>query len=158
MFVYYFVHLPHPREEVEGALLDGLEGLPALADLAYRKGEELCTRIGLRRGALAKEVKLDVGAPRRGEGETTLPLTWEATGPSSLFPRMEADLVVAAMGSGLTQLALRGSYEPPLGRLGRALDRALLHRVAEASVKAFIDRLAEGVEARVGLPAEQEGR
>ncbi len=156
MFVYYFVHLPHPREEVERALLDAVEGLPALADVAYRKGEELRARIGVGRGPLAKSVRLHVGAPHRGEAETAVPLTWEATGPSGLFPRMEADLVVAGLGADLTQLALRGSYQPPLAGLGRAIDRALVHRVAEASVKRLVDTLAEAVEASIGLLTERE--
>lgn len=149
MFVYYFVQLTRSREEVDRALLDGLDGLAALADVAYRRGEELRARIGLGRGPLAKEVRLDVRNPRRTEAETTVPMTWEATGPSGLFPSMEADLVVAGLGPDLTQLALRGSYRPPLGAVGQALNRAMLHRVAEASVKAFVDRLAEAVEARI---------
>lgn len=59
---------------------------------------------------------------------------------------MDADLLLAPLGTQLTQLALRGSYRPPLGALGRAADRALLHRIAEASVKGFVDRIARALE------------
>ena len=53
--------------------------------------------------------------------------------------------IVATVGPELSQIAMRGTYSPPLGPLGRALDRAVLHRVAEASVKGFVDRVAQSV-------------
>jgi hypothetical protein len=40
-------------------------------------------------------------------------------------------------------------YRPPLGAFGQALDRAMLHRVAEATIKDFLDRVGERVGARV---------
>jgi hypothetical protein len=33
--------------------------------------------------------------------------------------------------------------------MGKALDRVLLHRVAEATIKDFLDRVDEGIGARV---------
>jgi len=54
---------------------------------------------------------------------------------------MSADLEIAPLDAELTQLTLRGRYEPPLGAVGRRLDRLLMHRVAEASVRAFLGRL-----------------
>jgi hypothetical protein len=35
-----------------------------------------------------------------------------------------------------------------MGVIGRALDRALLHRVAEATIKDFLDRVGERIGAR----------
>jgi hypothetical protein len=54
---------------------------------------------------------------------------------------MEAELTVAAMADSLTQVVFQGNYQPPLGSVGRMLDRALLSRFAEASVKDFVDRV-----------------
>jgi hypothetical protein len=34
---------------------------------------------------------------------------------------------------------------PPLGAVGQAVDRVLLHRVAEATVKDFLDRLGQAI-------------
>ena len=65
--------------------------------------------------------------------------------------KQEADLEVAALGPDRTQLSISGRYRTPLGLLGRAMDRALLHRVAEATVKDFLDRAGEalrGIHAR----------
>lgn len=150
--MYYFVVLaPGPFEHVDRALREVLEGngLHGAAQVGYRKGEELRTRLGLGNGPVAKTVRLEVGSPIRGEDEITIPLTWEATGAPDLFPRMEADLVLSALGPDLTHLAFRGSYRPPLGRVGRALDRALLHRLAETSVKGFVDGLAGSLSGRI---------
>jgi hypothetical protein len=41
-------------------------------------------------------------------------------------------------------------YRPPLGMIGRALDKALMHRVAEATVKDFLDRVGERLALRSG--------
>jgi len=143
MFVYYFVHVEAPFRTVEPSTLAMVGGLDDFAQQAYRDGEEIRARMGIggEPPLLAKVVRIIAGRPLRGDHETALPLTWEATGTPELFPKMEADLVIAALGPQLTQLSLRGNYRPPLGQIGRVLDRALLHRLAEASVKRFVDRI-----------------
>jgi hypothetical protein len=66
---------------------------------------------------------------------------------------LEGELELASLGAHLTQLSLNGRYQPPLGLVGRTIDKALLSRVAEATIKDFIDRLAAAIEpaARLGL-------
>lgn len=149
MFIYYFVHLNRPFEEVRVQLLDVLGGLDGMAAAAYRDGEEIRARIGVggEPPLFAKTVRMEVGEPVGEEETMLLPILWEATGRPGLFPRMEAEVVLAALGPGLTQLSLRGSYRPPLGPIGRVFNRALLHRVAEASVKGFVDQVARAIEA-----------
>ena len=146
MFVYYYVHIEEPFVEVEPAMLRMLPGLRGWAEHAYREGERLRTKIGTSKGTIAKTIELEIGDPVRSASQTWMPLRWEATGMPSLFPKMEGDIVVASVGPDLTQIAFRGSYRAPLGPLGRALDRVALHRLAEASVKAFIDRLADAID------------
>jgi hypothetical protein len=71
-----------------------------------------------------------------------LALRWEATGPGGgLFPVLDADLKLAPDGEG-TVLTMAGSYRPPLGSLGEALDRAILRRVAAATIRSFVARVA----------------
>ena len=78
-----------------------------------------------------------------------LALRWEATGPGGgLFPVLDADLRLAPDGDG-SVLTLAGAYRPPLGPLGQALDRALLHRVAVATVQSFLARVAAQLTGRV---------
>jgi hypothetical protein len=147
MFVYYFVHVNRPFNEVEPSLVAQLNNLGSFANAAYREGEDLRDKIGVNRDhpVVAKTVQLVAGTPLRGEQQTTIPFAWEATGTPGLFPKLDADLIVATIGPDLCQIAIRGTYAPPLGPLGRALDRAVLHRVAEASVKGFVDRVARSV-------------
>lgn len=156
MFVYYFVYVDRPFRKVERELLDRFEELGAWASEAYRDGEDIRARMAVgKTPLLAKEVSLHVGEPIRAHAHTTLPLMWDATGSPGLFPRMLADLIVAPLGSSRAQLTFRGSYEPPLGPVGEVLDRALLHRVAEASVKAFMDRIASALSQADGPTAPE---
>ena len=46
----------------------------------------------------------------------------------------------------ITRLTVSGMYEPPLGRVGKELDDALMHRVAEATVKELAEAIAERIE------------
>jgi hypothetical protein len=61
---------------------------------------------------------------------------------------MNADLVLQPIGHTDVQVVFRGSYDPPFGGIGRLLDRALMHRLAEASVKSFVDQLCSAVNER----------
>ncbi len=49
------------------------------------------------------------------------------------------------MGDEATRLALAGSYRPPLGRLGGGLDRAVMHRVAAATMRSLLQGAAEAL-------------
>jgi hypothetical protein len=73
-------------------------------------------------------------------------LRWEATGPGTgLFPAMDADLTLLPHGQDRTLLTLAGAYRPPLGAVGAALDRAVLHRVAMTTVQRFVTRIGTAV-------------
>lgn len=45
-------------------------------------------------------------------------------------------------------------YVPPLGAVGRAMDRAVLFRIAEATLKDFLDRVRDSLisDVREGHP------
>jgi len=71
-----------------------------------------------------------------------LALRWEAAGiGDALFPVLDADLTLVRAGEG-TVLAVAGVYRPPLGPLGEVLDRAILHRVAAATIRSFLAQVA----------------
>lgn len=156
MFVYYYVHVFGSFEEVVQALNDRPNEMTAWATLAYEGGEELRARIHPGPGVPTREVEVIVGRVARRRGAVHIPISWKASGSSFLFPTLDADLLVEAVGAGLTQVTIRGSYQTPLGPLGRLLDRALLHRVAEACVKNFMDRLGIAVSATVARDTGNE--
>jgi hypothetical protein len=68
-------------------------------------------------------------------------LGWEAARARAFFPLMSARLSAWPITSTETQLEIEGDCEPPFGALGNALNAAVGHRVAEASV----DRLLQDV-------------
>jgi hypothetical protein len=145
MFVQYYGVVDRPFAEVSEDLIAMGNGLSVTANVAYRHGEELLARLS-GPGAVAKTVVLELGEPVRAGDSTTVPLSWWATGTPGLFPTMDADLTAAALGPDLTQITFRGSYKPPLGIVGQVLDRTLLHRLAESSVKDFVDRVISELE------------
>ncbi len=156
VFIYYFAQLHQPFETADARVDRMLGDFDAWAGAAYRHGEELRARVGVggKHSLIAKTVSLDVGRPVRTPNQTTIPLAWRATGPAVLFPEMNADLTVARLGPDMTQLGFSGSYDPPLGLVGQKMDEALLHRIAEASVKSFVDRITTAVEDDQRVPAD----
>lgn len=151
MFLRYFIQLPLPAQQVEQALLAApAKWLPNLADRAGTRGEELLAEVGIGIGpagrGLRKRVQVALGPVVRQPSRTTLAMTWVPTGAGAVFPVLEAELEVGALGAGRTQLALNASYRPPLGTVGHAIDRALLHRVAEATVKDFLDQTGQAIQ------------
>lgn len=94
-------------------------------------------------------MEIGLGEPYRRASRTLLPMTWREGEPERLFPQLDADLEVAALGPRRTQVSINARYRPPIGMLGRAVDRAMLHCVAEATIKDFLDRVGERVCPRV---------
>ena len=96
---------------------------------------------------LAKTVEIELGPVRHHGDITLLAFSWRATGAATLFPVLDADLEVSPLGEGRSELALRGRYEPPGGLVGRSLDQLLLHRLADATLRAFLTYLAAALTA-----------
>lgn len=144
MLVYDFILVSLPVAQVRQRLLHAVTGLwQQAAVAAYDEGEELLSRVGPYGPlpGLSKAVSMHVGDFRdRGEG-FVMTLQWQATGPSELFPVMQADLEITPLGVQQSQLRLSGSYDPPMGAFGRRLDRMLLHQIAEATVRALLKQL-----------------
>jgi hypothetical protein len=152
MFVRYYLELPIAFDDVEASVLETPgTWVPGMLEAAEDRGERLLAEVGFAVDArrIDKEVEISLGQPYRLSRKALLPMSWRATGPERLFPQLDADLEIAPLGPQRTQLSISARYRPPLGTLGRALDRAMLHRVAEATIKDFLDRVGERVHARV---------
>jgi len=143
VFARYFVELPIEAEAVErGLMSDPAAWVPALARSASEHGQRLLAEVGFGRSQrVTRRVEVSFGEPVRIPTKTILPMSWASVGTPRLFPALEADLEVAALGRSGSQLSISARYAPPFGALGRAIDRALLHRVAEATLKDFLDRV-----------------
>lgn len=153
MLIHDYTYIDAPASAVRARLLDGSRAwIDSLATRAAARGDAIRVRLGPcgARGPVRKQIAVQIGDPvARGEA-TVIPLTWHATPGAALFPVFSGDIEIAAIGGDETQLSIWGYYDPPLGVVGEALDRFGLHRVAEASVRAFVLELAENIGDRGG--------
>jgi hypothetical protein len=69
-------------------------------------------------------------------------LAWSSPRRPNWFPTMTAVLTIYPLSPTETQLDFDGSYVPPLGLFGAAVDAVALHRFADAAVAGFIRELA----------------
>ena len=148
MFVRYFVEVPLAAAQVERAMRHPPPGwLSAMAGAAQQRGDELLTEVGVGPlgPRLGRWVAIRLGTPVRFPSMVSLPLTWEPLGLEGLLPRLDANIELGSLGGDRTQLAISANFRPPLGVVGRAADQVLLHRVAEATLKDFLDRLGQAI-------------
>lgn len=115
----------------QGAYGDGLTGLAQVGPLGVAPG-------------MSKLVEVHfLKVVNRGES-AVLALRWEATGPGGrLIPALDADICLTPAGVRSTRLSLAGVYRPPLAALGAGLDKAIVHRVADATVRSLLARVAD---------------
>jgi hypothetical protein len=151
MFLRYFLELDAPVDVVERALLRAPESwIPGLATGASSQVQRLLVEVGFGEAHRAEKlVILEIGEPIHVASKVILPLRWKPAGESGLLPTLDADIELAPLGPAKSQLAMMARYTPPFGLLGEMADRALLHRVAEATIKDFVERIAEGLRPRL---------
>ncbi len=132
---------------VAARLRAGSSWLVPHLEAAWAEGEEILLRVGPGGPAwFGKTVAVHLGTPEGADEALVIPITWEATGPSGLFPRLEGKLRLSALDPERSEVGLSGRYRPPLGRAGQALDEALLTHVASATVRSLLRRVARALE------------
>ena len=156
MFIEDFIDVDRQFPEAWARLMTGAAGwMASCAERAEEAGADIVLRIGPS-GALSparRRVRVHVGPPRqRGDG-LAVSIEWKTIRLRGLFPTLEGDLEVSPLGGDRCRLTLSGQYSPPLGPIGASLDRRVLHRVAESTVRMFLSGLAERLaECGVGSP------
>jgi hypothetical protein len=117
--------LAHASREAwgEGLANVGLDGpIPGSSELIHVQFRELVQRGGV----------------------AVLTLRWQAEDAAGdLFPALDADLTLAPHGESSTLLGLDGVYRLPAGIRQAVPDSTLLNRVATATARALLNRLAE---------------
>jgi hypothetical protein len=153
-----FDYVNQPYDRVHEAMLADPLGLfrdatRAAASRARSVAAELRVNIG---GIdVATEIAISAGKieeTKRGGPVTRIPLEWEAAKRPRLFPFMTAVLTIYPLTSTETQLDFAGRYQPPLGPLGKALNAAVGHRIAEASIHRFVTDVAQHLRSILGTP------
>ena len=143
MFICATLELPVPVasavERLDAAL--SRHRLDEMSDDAYAAGLVVLTRVGPfgEVAGLSKKVRLELLPRRQVDDGVRLPLRWVATGATGqLFPALDADLDLLAVGEQQCALSINAVYDPPLGAFGAGIDRILLHRAARATMRAFL--------------------
>jgi hypothetical protein len=136
--------------------LAGSGFLLSTSEDAYDVGTAGLARVGI--PGLSKLVRVQARDLAPTDGSVGLAIRWEATGPGGgLFPVMDADIRLVRAGERACVLTMSGVYRPPLGGLGQALDRAILHRVAAATIRDFVARVAAKITDHSGGHAAFQG-
>jgi|MudIll2142460700_1097286.scaffolds.fasta_scaffold03446_2 hypothetical protein len=146
--VYDYVNQPFAR--VAEALSRDTKGIIQRATtIASERAKDLGGKLHAHVGPIdvTAEISIELGpmddTPMpSGREALRIPIAWHAIRSQKAFPAMQAEVTIYPLTSTETQLELAGTYEPPLGALGRAIDSALLHRIAEASVLQFVQEIA----------------
>ena len=128
----------------------GLPGGMTLGTASHAAWAEGIARIGPAGPlpGLSRLVRVRVTEPVQRGTVTQLALRWEALGASErLFPVLDADITLLPDGDDGTLIGLQGVYRPPAGPAGEILDRIILHRIAAATIRSFLRRIAAALEA-----------
>jgi hypothetical protein len=156
-----YEYVNRPYEAVRGLLQRShLEFLGRATTSAAARSNELGSSLKIALGGIELGVKVTIHVHSVQEGEgvagmspvTRLAIGWEASHAPSLFPLLSGQLSAWPLTSSETQIELEGHYTPPLGAFGIAVDSAVGHRIAEASVRRFVEDLVEHI--REALPAK----
>jgi hypothetical protein len=109
---------------------------------------------------IGAEIAIDVGRIEddRSHHVLVIDLGWRAVHHPEAFPTMTATLRVFPLTPTETQLALEGSYVPPLGVVGAVLDAAVGHRFAEAAVAQFLRQVGGWLRENLVEPAAAPAR
>lgn len=127
----------------------GLLGGTTLSTASHAAWSEGIARVGPAGPlpGLSKLVHVRVTDPVQREAVTVLTLRWEAIGAGErLLPVLDADITLISDGKDATLIGLQGVYRPPAGSAGETLDRLILHRIAAATIRSFLSRIAAALE------------
>jgi hypothetical protein len=147
-----FDYVNYPYERVRAALSgDALSVFRSATAAASSRARSVASALKVTVAGLEVAKQIDIAVheieeqpPRTTAAPVTrLRIEWEAASAPGLFPLMKADLLVYPLTATETQLDFSGRYEPPLGWLGTAVNAAIGHRIAEASVHRFVSDVAE---------------
>jgi hypothetical protein len=146
-----FDYVNHPYDGVREALLAHADEIFRNATLeAASRAHDVAAGLRVNIAGLEIGAEIEIAVTEINEEQGALPserrtqlrVEWEAAKNPRLFPEMKGTLAVYPLTSKETQLDFAGTYEPPLGPLGSAIDAAVGHRIAESSIHRFVTDVA----------------
>ena len=142
MFLYYFSHISRPMHDVMACLSGNPERwLPGDLAAACEDAAAMTAPSNRLSPGASGPIEVAVGPVGGRPGTAVCPIRVEALTAGMPFAHLDADLELSEIGAGRTQLTLRGSYQAPMAPF-LDFDPGLLHRLAEAAMKSFVERVA----------------
>lgn len=150
LYAYEYAKVPYD-DAIELLADDASRVLQDATEAGTARADEVVSTLRVPLGGfeVGRDVRITVGEFEPAEVlRGVLPLSWRADRGAGLFPAVEAVLELSALSIDppLTQVTLIGSYTPPLGALGDVGDAMMGHRVAEATVRRFVDDVTTRLE------------
>lgn len=155
MFVAHETRLPLSYELARARLASLIQGglLVSVCEDVYGEGMTALLRVGLPGLGISRLVRVQFRDLVTHGESAVLAFRWEAVGSAGgLFPALDADLTLRPLAAERSLLRIDGAYRPPLGSLGAAMDRAILNRVATATIRDLVLRMAAGIEQKMPAP------
>jgi hypothetical protein len=159
-------YVNQPFERVRDVMRENAQDIVRVAtSRASQREQSIAAQLRVRVGVLeiATDVSVELGKPEDttsspfGYEVVVFPLSWNATSRPSLFPHMKGKLLVYPLSRSETQLEFEGTYDPPFGLLGEAIDALAGKRIAEASVLTFVQDIAAHLRKQLAAPLASNG-
>jgi hypothetical protein len=143
-------YVNHPYDHVSDALRqNALSVFQSATKAAASRAQSVAAELHIDLGGVGvkTDITISVKSIEEATDATSSPVTrlvleWEAATMPRLFPLMKGELAIYPLTSTETQLDFLGTYEPPFGALGMAVNAVAGHRIAEVSVHRFIGDVA----------------
>jgi len=148
--VRFYDYVNHPYEQVRDVLSkDAVAVFQSATKAATSRARLIASELRFDISGIAVEAdivvsvkKIEEQIPEMGAPVTRLHIEWQAAKMPNLFPLMKAELSIYPLTATETQLDFSGTYEPPFGAVGKAMNAVAGYRIAEVSVHRFVTDVA----------------
>lgn len=124
----------------------GCDALQGDSEQLLHADGSFVTRVHVPGFPIAPALRMTTGvSAHMPDGRIVVPLQWGAETGEFAFPEFDGAIEFEPLSSSMTRVSIIGSYVPPLGPVGTALDAAVLHRAADATASTLLARLLDGL-------------
>lgn len=159
MLLYDLIRVEVPMGRVRDRIL-GPErnGWTTLVERAAMDGEgtgRIRVGLGGHRSPFVTTFRVELSLPMVRASDIVVGFKASPIGLRALFPSVSGEIEINPAGAGGTLLTVHGRYRPPLGALGRVIDRSQARRLAQAVLHSLVREVADHLSSgsRLGKPS-----
>lgn len=151
MFVYDFLQLPQPMDEVYASLVrHGSAWVPAASVAAGNAAVELAREVGIEPETVRalSTLAATMGEPRFANRAAMIPIHWSTAWDPPASP-LDTDLRIEPIAKTITHVGIDGTVRP---QALPAVSQAELRHLANAALRVFLGELTRRVSSERGGP------